>query len=59
MNQFCLDPVAITGAGVLACNGIGRGAFWNALVTAPGFGGTHSAALLRCYGEDKRNSKGN
>lgn len=26
-----LDPVAITGVGVLACNGIGREAYWDAL----------------------------
>lgn len=31
MNQFRLEPVVITGVGVLACNGIGREAFWNAL----------------------------
>lgn len=31
MKPFCLEPVVITGIGVLACNGIGREAFWEAL----------------------------
>lgn len=31
MNSFNIEPVVITGIGVLACNGIGRENFWTAL----------------------------
>ena len=31
MNPLYLEPIVITGVGVLACNGIGRAAFWDAL----------------------------
>ena len=31
MKPFCLEPIVVTGMGVLACNGIGREAFWDAL----------------------------
>lgn len=34
MDPLCPEPVVITGIGVLACNGIGREAFWNALQNA-------------------------
>ncbi len=31
MGSYTLEPVVVTGVGVLACNGIGRQAFWDAL----------------------------
>ncbi len=31
MRQFSTQPVVVTGIGVLACNGIGRKAYWSAL----------------------------
>ena len=31
MGSYTLEPIVVTGVGVLACNGIGRQAFWDAL----------------------------